>query len=273
MFGYVVPDRPELKIKELECYQSYYCGLCQSLKKRHHSYATLSLNYDMTFLGLLLTALFEPDNECYFHRCMVHGARKRKVIHNQYIDYAADMNVLLTYYKCLDDWKDEHRILGISYARVLRHSVKEIAKKYPKKADVICTSLQKLSNLEKDQFRYLDLLAGCFGSVCAEIFCYDDQFKELLHDTGYYLGKFIYLFDAYDDWAEDQKKGCYNPLNSYHKRQDFEQWIYEILNMTIAQACRAFEKLPIIEHVEILKNILYAGVWGRYDQIQNRGKI
>ena len=43
--------------------------------------------------------------------------------------------------------------------------------------------------------------------------------------------------------------------------------------MTIAQACRAFEKLPIIEHVEILKNILYAGVWGRYDQIQNRGKI
>ena len=59
MFGYVLPDQKELKIRELEMYQGYYCGLCLALKKQYHFLGRLSLNYDMTFLALLLTALYE----------------------------------------------------------------------------------------------------------------------------------------------------------------------------------------------------------------------
>ena len=35
MFGYVLVNKPELKIKDFEKYRSYYCGLCHSLGERH----------------------------------------------------------------------------------------------------------------------------------------------------------------------------------------------------------------------------------------------
>ena len=90
MFGYVLPDQKELKIRELEMYQGYYCGLCLALKKQYHFLGRLSLNYDMTFLALLLTALYEPESLRKMHRCVLHPAKKRLVIQNQYLDYAAE---------------------------------------------------------------------------------------------------------------------------------------------------------------------------------------
>ena len=47
MFGYVVINKPELKIKDFDKYQEYYCGLCQSLKQNHGQRGQLTLNYDL----------------------------------------------------------------------------------------------------------------------------------------------------------------------------------------------------------------------------------
>ena len=33
----------------------------------------------------------------------------------------------------------------------------------------------------------------------------------------------------------------------------------------MAECARAFEYLPIVEEINILRNILYSGVWMRYD--------
>ena len=55
MFGYVLINKEELKFKEYDVYKSYYCGLCQTLNNRSGRFAQLTLNYDMTFLQLLLT--------------------------------------------------------------------------------------------------------------------------------------------------------------------------------------------------------------------------
>ena len=35
MFGYVMINKGDLKVRELETYQSFYCGLCQKLKERY----------------------------------------------------------------------------------------------------------------------------------------------------------------------------------------------------------------------------------------------
>ena len=37
--------------------------------------------------------------------------------------------------------------------------------------------------------------------------------------------------------------------------------------MMIAECSREFEKLPILTHAEILRNILYSGVWCRYEAV------
>ena len=54
MFGYIVVNKPEMKIREFDLYQSYYCGLCRSLKERYGKRGQITLSYEMTFLALLL---------------------------------------------------------------------------------------------------------------------------------------------------------------------------------------------------------------------------
>lgn len=98
------------------------------IKEAVSFFRRLSLNYDMAFLGLLLTSLYEPESQKNMHRCILHPGRKRLVIQNQYLDYAADMNILLTYYKCMDDWRDEHDLLHSAYGKLLFLSGKRVCK-------------------------------------------------------------------------------------------------------------------------------------------------
>ena len=109
MFGYIIVHKPELKVREYETYKASYCGLCRSLKKRHGRIGQMTLSYDMTFLALLLTGLYEPETITGCERCIAHPVNRHHFRQNQYFDYAADMNVLLTFYKCLDDWQDEKK--------------------------------------------------------------------------------------------------------------------------------------------------------------------
>ena len=103
----------------------------------------------------------------------------------------------------------------------------------------------------------------------AELFLYrQDQWEPTLRRMGFYLGKFIYLMDAYEDLEEDLKKGRYNPLRELKDREDYEQTCEKILKLMMAEASRAFERLPILKDAEILRNILYAGVWTRYGQLR-----
>ena len=59
MFGYVTIDKPELKIREFELYRSFYCGLCRELRERHGIPGQITLTYDMTFVVMLLSSLYE----------------------------------------------------------------------------------------------------------------------------------------------------------------------------------------------------------------------
>lgn len=125
---------------------------------------------------------------------------------------------------------------------------------------------------EEENSRNLDETAGCFGNICAELFNYGRQWETSLHRIGFFLGKFIYLLDAYDDLERDREKGCYNPFLACGQREDFEKWVHGLLKMMMAEASREFEKLPIVEDADLLRNILYAGVWGKFFQIGKRRK-
>ena len=109
MFGYVVMNRPEIKFKDYDLYRSFYCGLCRELRERYGISGQITLTYDMTFVILLLSGLYEPPTKKGTSRCMVHPVRKQPVRKNKVTEYAADMNVFLAYYKCVDDWKDEKK--------------------------------------------------------------------------------------------------------------------------------------------------------------------
>ena len=109
MFGYITVNKPELKIKEFEEYRAYYCGLCGALRKRCGLKGQLSLSYDLTFLAMLLTGLYDGRTEDVPCKCIFHPFDKMRRKESQFLYYTADMNILLTYYKCLDDWTDERK--------------------------------------------------------------------------------------------------------------------------------------------------------------------
>ena len=119
MFGYVEPDKPELKIRDFELFRGYYCGVCKSMGKRYGQVSRLSLNYDLAFLAVLLDSISGEMPDGKIERCIVHPIRKRCVIrHNRFIDYAADMNIVLTYYNLRDKWTDEKTCWELSAPRL-----------------------------------------------------------------------------------------------------------------------------------------------------------
>lgn len=279
MFGYVVVNQRELKEKERELYRSWYCGLCHILQKQYGLGGQLSLNYDMTFLGLLLTSLYEPQIVEENMRCLAHPGRKQPVRTSCWMEYAADMNILLTYYKCLDDWKDDHNLIKAAYAGMLYRAGKKVSRKYPQKAEFIKKQLSALSERELAGAEKPDETAGLFGSICGCLFApREDEWKDTLYWMGFYIGKFIYLMDAWDDLPEDLKKQEYNPwicgmkIECENQIETQEAKVHQILTMMMAEAGRRFERLPILKNLEILRNILYSGVWCRYYQMKENAK-
>jgi hypothetical protein len=266
MFGYVVIHKSELKFKEYDMYHSYYCGLCQTLRNTYGYRAQISLNYDLTFVALVLSSLYEPETKVEASRCIMHPLTKHVKRYNEYLDYAAKMTVVLTYYKCEDDWLDEKQRSRQVYKKLLQKSFDKIKKEYPKKIQVIEESLQHIHEYEKNKNYNLDEISNFFGQVMGEIFAYkEDAWHDDLYEMGFYLGKFIYFMDAYDDVEEDIKKQTYNPFRPSFNKADFEETSYMILELMISKTTTIFEYLPVVENIELIRNILYSGVWTKYE--------
>ena len=271
MFGYIIVNKGDMKFKEFDIYHSYYCGLCQSLKERHGALGQISLTYDLTVIALLLTSLYEPETQEATVKCIAHPFEKHTIRQNEFSAYAADMNVLFTYYKCADDWEDDKKVSKLIYGGSLKKNYRRLCSLYGEKAKNIDNLMQKLSQAEKKQTTDVDYMAGLFGAVMGELMTpKKDEWHESLYTLGSYLGKYIYLLDAYEDIEEDIRKHRYNPLIQQYHNPDFDEEIKMILTMMMSGCCKEFEKLPIIENVEILRNILYSGVWYRYEAVRQK---
>ncbi len=271
MFGYIIINKAETKFKDFDVYHSYYCGICRDLKRKYGAFGQISLSYDMVFLALLLTGLYEPETKCACCKCLAHPFESHETRNNIFTEYAADMNVLFAWYKCRDDWEDEKKFWKLVYGRALEGKTGKLRRTYAEKIKKISRCMQDFSEAEQEADADIDKLAGLFGRVMAEIVTpREDEWAENLRTLGFFLGKFIYLMDAYEDVEKDIKKGTINPLKYKYQCPDFEEESKTILMMMMSECCREFEKLPILENVEILRNILYSGVWCRYEAVHEK---
>ena len=284
MFGYVTINRGELKVRELETYESYYCGLCRVLKDRYGLAGCTMLNYDMTFLGMLLSSLYEEKEEPAKHVCRPGFKRpllKKKskkqfsqtAVVTESLGYAADMNYMLAYHNHMDNWLDEHSFASLNMVHLMQKNYRKLAKKYPRQHKAIASYIQKLHICEAANEKNIEAAANLTGEAMAEIYvAKDDYWQDTLRQMGYYMGKFIYLMDAYDDVDKDSKDGSYNPFKELYKQEGFEEKVRQYLALIMSCCCRAFEVLPIIDNAEIMRNILYAGVWAKYTRVTQERK-
>lgn len=264
MFGYVMANGKHLSKDEKKRYGSVYCGICRQLRLRGGQKCRLVLSYDMAFLALLLMSLYEPEETSGKNACCLHPVTRRPWVENKYITYAADMNLLLAYYKCKDDYEDEGKAFSKAAMKGLQPYVERLQQQYPRQTEAVKTGLQALSALEKENCQTADLPAGVFGKILADLFWVeDDLWKRYLQDIGNALGRFIYLADAAVDYPKDIKKGSYNPFAA--TGLSLSQ-VEEVLILEMGRCTSAFEKLPLVRDKKILDNILYGGVWLQYGQ-------
>lgn len=262
MFGYIVCNKRELDQEELNRYQSVYCGLCKALEKKFGQITRISLNYDMTFLILFLSSLYEPEETESEFLCMLHPLHKKRAVMNKYTDYAADMTVVLSYHKCQDDWQDEHKYFCHRYAGKLEKSYEEVKSRCARQCKVIEKEIRQLNEIEKTTISLPDEAVNCFGRLMAELFVFEEDFwSNSLRNFGYDLGRFLYLMDATMDYGKDLKNKNYNPLIPMGKKPDQME---ELLSIFIGNSIHQFESLPLLQDAHLLRNILYGGVWQQY---------
>ena len=273
MFGYVNADKKEMTDEERSTYQAYYCGLCRELKRQAGAGAQICLNYDITFLAILLSGLYEPDEVTEPFRCRLHPTKKRFFHESEVMQYAASMNIVLSYYKLLDDYQDDHKTSRKKIANRFEPIVKRVCEEYPRQTQAIEDFVRDLSDAEYRQEDNLTVLSALSGDMLGELFCYkeEDVWNESLRSMGYYLGKCIYLLDAYDDMEKDRKNHNFNPmLRAIDKDPSYDAFCRQVLVSLIAECTKEFERLPILKNASILRNILYSGIWTKYDMIQAR---
>lgn len=267
MFGLVNANWKELSREQQARYSAVYCGICRDIQHRSSLLARVTLSYDMAFLALLHMSLYEPREESGRQVCLMHPISRRPWVENPYVQYAADMNVALAYYKALDDYHDD----GKQSAKLLADSLEEhyhrIQAQWPRQCNAIATCIQELSQLESRAVPNPDLPASCFGQLMAELLVYqEDVWAETLRSIGFSLGRFIYLADAMMDYAQDARKKQYNPFLASGQPRDDALWEQYLL-LAMGRCTESYEKLPLLQDKALLDNILYSGVW-----VQYRGK-
>ena len=268
MFGYVVPNQAALSDEAQKRYRTAYCGLCRRIDALHGLRGRFTLSYDLTFLNLLLCSLYEGETECVqgCSRCPVHPIHGVDWRASGPTDYCADLSVALHYYNAADKWQDDHNLLGLGYEKLLERCQADAAQRWPRQCNAIRSCLARLAEYESAGSEDLDAVSGCFGELMAELFDYrQDHWSPELRSIGFSLGKFIYLLDAYDDLARDKRRDAYNPLKALSRQPGYEEEMREIFELLLAQCAQSFERLPCVEDVDLLRNILYSGVWLKYN--------
>ncbi len=297
MLGYVKVFKPELKVREYEVYCGYYCGVCKSIGKCYGQLPRMALSYDAAFLALLLESISDRLDAPTQEHCVAHPLIKKKtIIRNAAIDYAADVMLILAWYKLLDDANDEGKL----YAKGTMLAFRRIFNKLRKKHSALCESIEEhlaeLSTLEKEKCAHLDMATEAFSKIMESIFsegykalCNIDQetsdsyadFEEerrmLFATIGYHMGKWVYLIDAVDDIEDNIETGAYNPLiyrfgfDKAESASEFRKRIEEDLKFNLyhylAMIGNCLETLEIKKNKGIIENVIYFGLNRKTEEV------
>jgi hypothetical protein len=283
MFGYVTPCKMELKIKDYEKFKAYYCGLCKSIKSNIGDIPRISLNYDMTFLAILLDSL-NADKPIYTKEtCAMKGFKKKTIIKdNSCLKYAAFCNTALSYYKFLDNTIDDNSIKSRIFSFLFKGYLKKTPPELSGHLVYIENILNQLHNYESDsKNKSIDQLSHPFAELTGFILSsYEhNKHKSNLYWLGYNLGKWIYLIDAWDDLERDMLGKKFNPINSCFNESNIpysefskqvEDKIDFILGTCAAQCMHSFKKLSLEKNEDLLYNILQYGLLEKMDKVFKR---
>lgn len=279
MFGYVRPSLERLGEEDRERFQAAYCGLCHTLGRRYGVVSRLILNYDLAFLGMLLT---EDTCETCRKRCVIHPLKARSCACGgaSSFDIAADMSVILSYWQLRDGVADHGFFGGLKYrlgSLLLRRAYGKARRARPAFDAATRRHLQELAALEQENCSSMDAAADTFACLLSEAAegASDAVKCRVLRQMLYHLGRWIYLTDAADDLQKDVKSGAYNPLPLRYGLTD-GQWTAEAkgqfaqtLDESIRHMAAAFELADFGVYRAVIESVVYEGLYAVGNAVLN----
>ena len=281
MFGYVIPDKPNMFMKDYSLYRAYYCGLCKAIGERCGEAMRFLTNYDVTFLSLLVRGARGVKAIIKSEGCILAPLKKKPVLKSDaLLERIVDVNTLLAHYKCVDDVNDDRSFSKkfIDGAVIKRH-YRRAEKRESELAALMERYFKEQSALEKANESSVDRVAHPFGVILKETVrsLSGESYTDSLGELSYHLGRFVYILDAIDDVESDFKKKEYNPfLVGYHyeSREKFDcdrgEEIKFILYSTYNAIKDSYSNVKMISNEGVVTNVLWYGLKSRIDEILGR---
>lgn len=273
MFGYVRPLKPELLVREYEAYRGVYCGVCRELGKHYGILSRLALSYDSAFYAMLLLSVQGVCPGMAQQHCTMNPLKKCTFCTGAeaQLQQAAALCVLLTVSKLKDDRQDhgKGRITAALLLPLTHSGYRKAAADYPWMEQQICEYMKKQTVAEKQPDADLDACAAPSAELLAEIFAHSSAESRILHEVGYYLGRWVYLMDAADDMEKDARTGDFNwfvrhfGITAESTEAEFTEarsQANESLNLTMSRLCAAFALLDLKALASILRNVVEKGL-------------
>lgn len=277
LFGYVLPVKCEMKIREYEAYRAMYCGVCKQLGKSYGVFSRFLLNYDLVLVAVLADAISGETGLMKQEGCFANPVAKHPIIHKtQGLHLASDALILLSYHKLCDNIQDEKPLKRTGYTLLkpfLKRSYKRAAAQHPELRDVLIKQMQKQYELEQKKCVSLDEASAPTAEMCAAIFSEatnEPSQKKTMHRLGLFAGQIVYLLDAAEDFEQDTLEQRYNPL--VLAGMDYDTAISTVIQrcrMAAGEIALCYNLLEFKQYQQILENIFYLGL---PSGIQHAGK-
>ena len=270
MFGYVRPvqDMPE---EERKRFGRAYCGMCHTLGERYGTAARFILNYDFTFLAILLSG--REEGPIHHGRCIAHPTHGRdRLESNEALALAADESVILAYWQARDGVEDHDWLHGLKYravSKVLEPAYRKAAKTRPDFDASTRRQLDLLAELERENCPSMDRAADTFAVLLQGAAHSVDELvrRRVLEQLLYHLGRWVYLVDAADDLKKDAASGSYNPvalrygLTEGAWTEESRRSFAATLDHSIHMMATAFELWDFGVWTPVLETTFYSGLF------------
>lgn len=282
MFGYVVVDKPSLRIREFDYYRATYCGLCHAMGECTGCLSRLTLSYDVAFFALVREMLEGTEVEIVKKRCVRHPIKAINTVQiNDPLRYSAYVGGILTAQKIEDNINDEKGIKRKAAQLcklVFSKMEREAEFTYPDLWDFVAEKLDALADVEEKRIASIDVPADIFGDLMSGLLSFglEGDKKLIANKIGKRIGRWIYIVDAFDDYAKDRESGSYNPFVLLYSGQDFtDDNLVSISKMLEAELAMVYSAVELLDdddknRSEIIKNILCLGMPAMVDKVCNK---
>lgn len=283
MFGYVLPDKPNMFMKDYAVYRAFYCGLCKSIGNKCSEVMRFTTNYDITFLNVLYHAIYDKEVIIRNEGCVLNPFKKKPIVKDDELTRdVIDVNNILAHYKCVDDIIDNKSCGKWAFDKiVLKKHYKRSKVNFEKIDEIVSKGYEELRKLEQENCSSIDRVSDPFANIMKGISkeLFRDKYNDDIGEMMYALGKWVYLCDAIDDIDDDHNGKKFNLFlvnYAYIDKKTFLIERHDELEFALKNCekivSECFSKIKLKRYDGVLTNILWYGLKAKTVEILSRSK-